>query len=64
MIERVHTASQQPETQVRDLTPDELEQVSAGASSGGVNVLFADGSVRNVDAGDYAVFRHRFGTGV
>ncbi len=45
------------ETQVRDLTPDELQDVGGGAFTGGVYVGLADGSVRNVDAADYVVWR-------
>ena len=51
--------SQRDETQVRPLTPDELQDVNGGAFTGGVFVGLAgdadgDGSV---DAADYVVWR-------
>lgn len=65
MTEQAKTTSQPTQTQVRDLTADELDQVTGGAThSGGLNVLMADGSVRNVDAGDYAVWQSRYGSGL
>ena len=64
MTQPVQTPRQHSQTQARDLTPDELERVSGGAPhSGGVLVALGDGSVRNVDAADYTVWRARFGTG-
>lgn len=56
------TTSQTHETQVRDLTPDELAQVTGG--TGGILVAMGDGSVRNVDAADYVVWRKTYGSGL
>lgn len=56
--------SQTREPQVQDLTSDELDHVSGGGSShtGGVLVALGDGSVRNVDAGDYVLWRKTLGS--
>lgn len=55
--------SQTREPQVQDLTSDELDHVSGGSShTGGVLVALGDGSVRNVDAGDYVLWRKTLGS--
>jgi len=53
-------------TQLLDLSPEDLDQVAGGAAhhSGGVLVALGDGSVRNVAASDYAIWRSRYGTGI
>lgn len=51
------------ETQVRDLTSEQLDRVTGGElSNGGILVALGDGSVRNTDSGDYATWRTRFGS--
>ena len=64
MTDKVKTKRRKPETQARDLTPNELEQVSAGTSFGGSLVALGDGSVRIVDTADYVIWRKTFGPGV
>lgn len=49
MTDQRQATSQDFATQVRELTPAELEQVDGGS---GANVLLGDGSVRYVSAGD------------
>lgn len=57
--------SQTLEMQVQELTPDQLERVAGGASSGGILVAMGDGSVRfgdangdgDVDGRDFLVWR-------
>ena len=63
MADQVQTTSRNHETQVRDLTSDELEHVNGGTSSGVCLVAMGDGSVRKLDAGDYVLWRSQYGTG-
>lgn len=60
MTQQIET--QLSETQVQDLTADQLEQVAGGTPYGGVLLAFGDGSVRATS--DFVPFRARFGTGV
>ena len=57
--------SQKHETQVQELSPDQLEQVVGGAASGGILVAMGDGSVRSgdgdVDGRDFLVWRKSAG---
>ena len=58
MTDKLQTPSQTSGTQVRELTPDELDHVSAGAFRGGVTVAAADfNNDGAVDAADYVVWR-------
>lgn len=61
MTDQVQSTTQKAETQVQELTTDELEHVGGGAFLGGVFVGLADGSVRNVGAADYVVWRKHSG---
>lgn len=57
--------SQEPDTQVQDLSLDQLEEVAGGGSTSGVLVGMGDGSVRfgdangdgDVDGRDFLVWR-------
>ena len=57
--------SQKHETQVQELSSDQLEHVAGGASTAGILIAWGDGSVRMadadgngyVDAADYVVWR-------
>ena len=64
MTKNPKTPSQTSEAPADDLTPEQLEQVSAGAD-GSVLVAMGDGSVRTgvVDAADYVIWRKTLGTG-
>ena len=61
--------SRKHETQVQELSPDQLEKVVGGAASGGVLVAMGDGSVRfgdangdgDVDGRDFLVWRKSAG---
>ena len=63
MTDRV--LSQKHETQVQELSPDQLDHVTGGAASGGILVAMGDGSVRlgdangdgDVDGRDFLVWR-------
>ena len=56
MTDQVQTTSQTPETQVQELTPDELEHVGGG-TGGDLYFSSGNGGVWNVDAADYVVWR-------
>ncbi len=61
MTQQVQPPSQTQETQVQDLTPDELEHVRGGA--GGIQIAVGDLNVQNPSASDPAPVRVRRGTG-
>jgi hypothetical protein len=56
MTDQVQTTSQENETQVQELTPDELEAVDGG--TGQILAAMGDGSVRSVGTGDYQWLTH------
>ena len=58
MTDQLQTTSQAYETQVEDLTADELEQISGG---GGANFLLGDGSVRFALPARYANWQDNYG---